>query len=361
MLDRLARLTALALAPAPAGPRPPLPADEAEWRRLLRMADRHHMTPLLARALAACGDAVEPELLAVLGELAAGNAARNRRLRAALVETAGRLNALGLEPVLLKGAVRLVDGLYPALGDRVIRDLDLLLPKDAAAAAQDCLLRAGYRQTAKEQVMPWHEHHHLPALRHPESGAWIELHFDLSFDHHRGLLRPEGLIARSARLRTDGVALRLPDPADQLAHLALHGVLHHGGILTGDIRLRELVEAQLLLRRGGPGLAAQAALRLERRRWIVPLVTGLAAHHLGPLPGLPSPAWTRPLAAVHGALQGRPRAARVAERVGYQLDRVHRGLLSPDARRRLRRGLASTAFYLRQLRHAQDVLAALRR
>jgi Uncharacterised nucleotidyltransferase len=66
------------------------------------------------------------------------------------------------EPVLLKGVSHLVEGLYPALGLRVVGDVDILVPderaKDAATAFQGvgfCLSKVNLPET----------HYHLAGIR----------------------------------------------------------------------------------------------------------------------------------------------------------------------------------------------------
>jgi hypothetical protein len=54
---------------------------------------------------------LEPELREFLATV------RNGELYSQLAEVAGKCNRIGIEPVLLKGAIRLVDGLYLRLAD----------------------------------------------------------------------------------------------------------------------------------------------------------------------------------------------------------------------------------------------------
>ncbi len=59
----------------------------------------------------------------------AENSRRNEALRRQLSDAAPELNRIDVQPLLLKDAVRLADGLYPDLGWRFMQDLDVLVPR----------------------------------------------------------------------------------------------------------------------------------------------------------------------------------------------------------------------------------------
>ena len=56
--------------------------------------------------------------------------------------------------MLLKGAIRLIDGLYPNPGWRFMRDLDLLLPKERLNDAVTALAAVGYESRDPEGWPP---------------------------------------------------------------------------------------------------------------------------------------------------------------------------------------------------------------
>ena len=155
----------------------------------------------------------------------AQNDARNSALRRQLVEAVACLNVIGIEPVLLKGAIRLVDGLYPDLGWRLMRDLDLLVPRERLHDAAAQLRRIGYASSSPSAPR---RHWHLPPLVRAAAEAVIEVHEDLL--GRPGLCSAEQMIARSQPALVDGARVRIPDIADQLVHLIAHDRLDaHSG------------------------------------------------------------------------------------------------------------------------------------
>lgn len=221
-------------------------APAMDLERFAHLAGRHLVTPMLAASLARpdVRDCLPADFVRYLTLMHEQNRLRNLNLRRQLQEIAAALDPIGIEPLLLKGGIRLVDGLYPCIGWRFMRDLDILVARERLPDAAACLQRQGYRFTAEED---WPEQHrHLPPLYRDGDGAVIELHADLLTQHRR--LCPEDLLARARPIDLDGVTVRIPDTADQLAHLIGHdltdGFLRHSSML----QLRSVFETSLLCR-----------------------------------------------------------------------------------------------------------------
>ena len=160
-----------------------LPTLFDDWRTAIAVADRHLVLPALAACAADLGivEALPLEIAEMLALVRSGNVRRSRALLAALEDTTVALNGIGIEPVLLKGAARLVDELYPDPGWRLMADLDLLIPADAAEGAWAALVERGYAVVGGDRPGS----RHLAGLRHPGTGAVIELHRDLTTEHLR--------------------------------------------------------------------------------------------------------------------------------------------------------------------------------
>jgi len=231
------------------GPAAWLAAPSTDLVRLARLAGRHLVTPMLAACAAdpALGPRLPDDFRRYVTFVHSENARRNRALRLQLGEAVARLNGIGVEPVLLKGAARLADGLYPDPGWRVMRDLDLLVPRDQLAEAAACLRSAGYRFL--EGGTGWSgRHHHLPQLARDGALAVVEVHAEPLPDR-RAACPAEAVIARSRAVDLGGAAARLPAAADQLALLLVHDRLDHCLAEDGlSFLLRSAFEAALLCR-----------------------------------------------------------------------------------------------------------------
>ncbi|MEI6334169.1 MAG: nucleotidyltransferase family protein [Methylococcaceae bacterium] len=225
-----------------------LAAATVDWQGLSWLAGSCLVTPSLAGALQRKGlfDRLPEEVQDYLHTLQSLNRERNQTLREQLVIITEALNRIGIQPVLLKGAITLTSGQYPGAEDRVIGDLDLLVPDQHMEAATAALICLGYRVDDKDSqwVLPSHYqqyHHHGCPLLHPALPVKVELHRRIQF--HQG---------DDARLRQqlitvpfsfdEGSMVLIPDVATRLLHNMLHCQISDGQRLKKVLNLRQLLE-----------------------------------------------------------------------------------------------------------------------
>lgn len=217
------------------------------WERVVGMASEHLVLPAFAGALRDLdlAGALEPELRGFLSCVHDANFERNERLREQLSAAIGILNRVGIEPVLLKGAIRLVDGLYPDIGWRMMWDLDILVPEAAFKAAVEALQRSGF--VVAGEVEPDRKD-----VKLRRRDICIEVHRELFWTRRKQqLLRGAEVIEASRPAVTDGGMARLPSREHQLVHLIGHSQIAHFNHIYGRIALRDRFEAAMLLRSSG--------------------------------------------------------------------------------------------------------------
>ena len=226
------------------------------WEVLLSEANRQHATPLWYARLAAHGllPLVPQDLAAYLKQLHAANRDRNRILQDELDLILGLFQANGIPVVLLKGAAVFADGLYADPGDRLMSDMDLLVPATRIRDAERLLMMEGYVDDPTN-VSPYDtwpgksRHSHIPGLLHLKKKITIELHYNVAY----GLA---GRILPAAAVRSAAVSGRFRDhptawlnPTDRLLHNALHATLPHREFARATVRLSDLAEFAALLAR----------------------------------------------------------------------------------------------------------------
>jgi hypothetical protein len=251
--DLVCALVSVALPGQAADPRlvAAVAAPDPPWRRLVTLSGIHLLTPALSPALRhdELRQAVPAELEDYLAAMHEAAAQRNDALLRQLEEVAAELNAIGVVPVALKGAIRLIDGLWPDPALRFMHDLDLLVPEatlpDCAAALAAC----GWSPAADESG----EADHHVSLYHPEATARVELHRLPLAAPHQHLLTAEGMIAGARPMAVGRAIVAVPALADQIVHLVAHGMLQHAFLENGRFLLRDLVEQRLLTARAGRG------------------------------------------------------------------------------------------------------------
>jgi hypothetical protein len=260
------------------------------WEDVVAQASSGYVLAALAAAIRDfdLDGGLEPELKAFLEHIRAGNLERNRSLRSQLVQVVSALNAVGIEPTVLKGGIRLIDDLYPNPAWRMMRDLDLLLPPDQIQDAAKALEGTGYVARAVAHHSGARRHHHHAPLDHPDHLAKVELHTELfASARHRRLLPASELLAATRPAKFGGMEIRIPSDEHQLVHLIGHAHIAGRGHATGRLQLRDRLEAALLARSSDGEVWQRLAERFDAHGYRRPLMSFMAAvadAGLGPLP-----------------------------------------------------------------------------
>jgi hypothetical protein len=264
-----------------------LGATPAEWDLLVRQARRARVLGRLAaiwRELGVWSDipvAAQAHLESALAVAAKHAGALRWEVHCVRRALAG----LDAPVVLLKGAAYVMAGL-PAARGRLFSDLDLMVPKDRLAAAEQMFLRHGWSHL---KVNPYDQRyyrqwmHELPPLMHDTRRTVVDLHHTILPE--TGRLHPEpGRLFQAARPLAEA-PFHVLAPTDMLLHSAAH--LFQDGDLAGGIR--DLTDLDDLLRCFGaqPGFWDQLVPRARELELAGPLFYALrfAQRRLGaPVP-----------------------------------------------------------------------------
>jgi Uncharacterised nucleotidyltransferase len=224
---------------------PPGPMVDVSWERVIEVSSAHYVTPALGHCLADNTD-VPAEVQSYLGALFDLNRQRNARLLDGLNRIVAALNRIDIEPVLLKGAAHLVEGLYPSPGARFMGDLDVLIPKQRASDAMAALNAIGFRFDGELQEEIDRPMHHLPMLHEPGTGVGVELHTDVIEPPHDAVLPTTWFAERTRPVSFRDVSVRLADPTAAVAHNIVHSQLQQFGYRDRKTELRELLDLAVL-------------------------------------------------------------------------------------------------------------------
>lgn len=222
------------------------------------------------------------------------NTFKNKSLKDQAIEVIGSLNALGVEPVLLKGGASLFAPTFDDPGARVMADLDLLVPAEAARACWEALRAARYQPLEDHPAfaIDYDLHHHLRPLYRPNAHGAIEIHREgLPESAARAL--PTSLLWEQAETVANpfGIKLKIPSPSHRILHNVLHSDWINGTHARGLVALRslhELVAVQAahgaaidwsmierIMDRAGHGQRLRASLYLAHRCLGQPMPAGL--------------------------------------------------------------------------------------
>jgi hypothetical protein len=283
--DLVARVLCERLQGGAASPplRAALSSRRVAWELVVGHASAEFVLPAFAAALKDLDliGLLDQELCAFLEAVHGANRERNRELRDELATAVEALNRVGIEPALLKGSVRLLDGLYPDDGWRMLRDLDLLLPAASLAKARRALEQAGYVACGSRGE-----------VRREEGACQIDLHTELLNGASDRRLLPAVEVLSAARPAALGhLKARIPSFEHQLVHLIGHGQIRHLGHARGRIELRDRLEAAALVRWGRDAIDWQAVYsRFGAAGYRRPLLSFLLSLDAGAWCAVPLPA-----------------------------------------------------------------------
>jgi hypothetical protein len=225
-----------------------LPANEAEWRSVLHLSSTHLVTPLLRRAFQEHGlvSGLPADVLEFLDAVYTLNLDCNLRYADQLAHLIQALNNIGVRPVLLKGAAALVSGLYPTPGERMIGDIDILIPPSKLSGVFKHLRTAGYQPVEAEEELPDTEdyglkNHQYPRIYSLDWPAPVELHVHPVHLPVARLLGSEEVVRDATALNWRGGDCLLPSPT----HFVMHNVIHAFVVDITDrgfLSLRQLFE-----------------------------------------------------------------------------------------------------------------------
>jgi hypothetical protein len=220
-----------------------------EWERAVRLGRRLRLLGRLAESLDSAG------LLLGVPELPRRHLVSEQRLSRhrtamlvwALERIRQSLEARGTEPILLKGAAYLAQGLAIASG-RLPSDIDILVPREDIPTVCGLLSNAGWQEVALDEHDRRYYHewsHEVPPLVHPVHPIELDVHHNIVPPMARSRV-DAGLLFAGSR-STPWHGWRVLAPLDQVLHSAAHL------FFDSDVRdrVRDMVDLDSLLRHFG--------------------------------------------------------------------------------------------------------------
>lgn len=328
-------------------------AAAIDWTQFVAMASESLVAPALLAAARhnALADLLPKEVADYLDGMASLNRLRNERIRAEIEDIAAILASVAVAPVLIKGAAHLMAQLYDNPGDRVMADIDLMVPQARLDDCVDALKREGFA-ILFDNGFP--AHHHFPPLGRAGDIVSLELHLQALDAPYGTLLQSADVLASSVPLPQDP-RLAVASPQTQLIIAVAHTQLANHGYLYGEFALRDLIDtARLCRQHAGVIDWASVAKHFADHG----AETALACHLLAanallalPLPPqVPVRARARWLQAMAMRQIGHPRLAQIRTRILRTVLLFRRALSSAALRRRLLQTIRDPAWLTRHLR-----------
>ena len=190
-----------------------LVADGIDWQKLIAIATKHRVLPLVHRTLsAACSEAIPEAVRRPLNSRITANSIRNQQLAHETARLCRLAESAGITAVAFKGPPLAI----AAYGDGALRqswDIDLLVAEQDAAAFSELL--------AQERYEPGRAFDRAQDHVHSDSGIGVDLHWGLTPRFFPVDADVRGLLARRSRITIDGNSVPVPSAEDMLFILCL--------------------------------------------------------------------------------------------------------------------------------------------
>ena len=217
---------------------------EADLEGLADFAARLNVESCVLSCLGPRRQELGPEAVRWLDELrrqVSAVAVNNLRRDEELEDVLGRMDAAGIDFILLKGSA--LRATQPGFGGRFQCDVDVLLRLRDLPRAEELLLASGFLldESFKDREALLRDHFHLGYERR---GAIVELHWDIDYTSPPGFI--ERLWERSRTVELEGRARRVLAPEHELLFGCLHLSRH---CFLGGLRWLADLRRQLPLTR----------------------------------------------------------------------------------------------------------------
>lgn len=163
------------------------------------------------------------------------------------------LGSNGIVPLYLKGIGNIIDGVYNDIGERIMYDIDFLVPDNQFEASVEILLKDGF--FAKKAYNPSKRARtkHYPPLSKSGFRTSIEIH-RLPVDYEFTSTFETKEIWENKKLVENGFNCYVMSDKHKIIHNFIHSQLHHKGHLYAKVFLRNLYDLFLLSKRANPEL-----------------------------------------------------------------------------------------------------------
>jgi hypothetical protein len=196
-----------------------------DWQAVFKIAERHGVRPMLRRGLkSACWHIVPNVMQLELERFNRAHVQKNLVFTGEFLKLVDLFRQNYIEVAAFKGPL-LADLAYGDMSLREFNDLDILVHKTDLCKAEDILVARGYQAQFpdREYRSAFVGYQGQYAFRHPQTGIWVDLHWQLASKGVAFPIQPEDVWPRLRQVTIGGrIAPTFAD--DDLAlFLAAHG------------------------------------------------------------------------------------------------------------------------------------------
>lgn len=224
-------------------------ADSINWEMLVALCSSHLILPVIYLKFQSHQiiEYLPKELAEYLKEVYELNLERNNQILKQLQEVTAILNRGNIYPVFLKGAGHLLDGLYSDIGERMMGDIDFLVPEKDFLLSAKLLENEGYSMQGP-CYMDVETLKHYPCLLKDGAATHLEIHRLPVAETYQSWFNPEMIFNEKKTVPSIEGCYVLSDEHN-IIHNFIHSQLGHKGHTYGIVSFRDLSDLYLLSKR----------------------------------------------------------------------------------------------------------------
>jgi len=176
---------------------------------------------------------------------------RNLEIINQVQKLSSALNQASITPVFMKGVGNILDGLYKYPGERILHDIDILVPEDKFEEAAGILIRDGYQTNYSYNPAKISNLKHYPILFKPGEPVYVEIH-RMPVSKKNSRFFNTSMVFKDARPSMSFPDCLVMSDAQNIIHNFLHAQLDHYARIYARQTLRNPYDLLLLSQRLDP-------------------------------------------------------------------------------------------------------------
>ena len=232
-------------------------SDSIDWQKFVAICSNHLILPLIYLKFQSHKiiKYLPEELSEFLKNIYDLNRSRNNKILRQFEALTLTLNGIDVLPVFLKGAANLLDDLYSDIGERILGDIDFLVPEKDYLKSVKLLEKDGYSTHSESPIFEDIEKmKHYPRLTNPNFPADIEIHRLPVSEKYQTWFNPS-IIDQEKKTVTRLSGCYVPSDNHKITHNFIHSQLTNGGHSSGIVSFRDFFDLYLLTKRSSVKLA----------------------------------------------------------------------------------------------------------
>jgi hypothetical protein len=192
-----------------------------------------------------------PDLVEYMVYLTQSNRERNKQLFNQLNDINQLMASNGIDAVFLKGSAHLLTSLYDDIAERMIGDIDFLVPEADYFKAAELLLDAGYKPIVEVNREVAKTLKHFPRLTNYNYPAAVEVHRQVIVPPYHRYFDAALVIETKQKLELQQT-FYIPSVSHLIIHNALNAQINDKSYKNTSINLRQLYDLLLLSKQANP-------------------------------------------------------------------------------------------------------------